>query len=145
MRKKFTKKIMPLLMAGVLVLGGSLSNVSAKGNTGIGKIALSSTTAKAITTISSASAPANGFAGYAKITAYSSSGKKATNTVMSAASKTTSTVSYKEIKAKFTKAKKCTQRILYGIRVNEFYDDFRKKNIVNMFYELISICNAYCR
>lgn len=44
MRKKFTKKIMPLLMAGVLVLGGSLSNVSAKGNTGIGKIALSSTT-----------------------------------------------------------------------------------------------------
>ena len=99
MRKKFTKKIMPLLMAGVLVLGGSLSSVSAKGNTGIGKIALSSTTAKAITTISSASAPANGFAGYAKITAYSSSGKKATNTVMSAASKTTSTVSYKEIKA----------------------------------------------
>ena len=118
MRKKFTKKIMPLLMAGVLVLGGSLSNVSAKGNTGIGKIALSSTTAKA--TISSASAPANGFAGYAKITAYSSSGKKATNTVMSAASKTTSTVSYKEIKAKFTKAKSVHKEYYMGSELTNF-------------------------
>ena len=66
MRKRFSKSVMPLLMAGVLVLGGSLSNVSAKGNTGIGKITLSPTTAKAITTISSASAPANGFAGMLK-------------------------------------------------------------------------------
>ena len=120
MRKKFTKKIMPLLMAGVLVLGGSLSSVSAKGNTGIGKIALASTTSKAITTISSASAPANGFAGYAKITAYSSSGKKATNTVMSAASKTTSTVSYKEIKAKFTKAKSVHKEYYMGSELTNF-------------------------
>ena len=77
--------------------------------------------------ISSASAPANGFAGYAKITAYSSSGKKATNTVMSAASKTTSTVSYKEIKAKFTKAKSVHKEYYMGSELTNFTMTLEKK------------------
>ena len=71
MRKKFTKKIMPLLMAGVLVLGGSLSSVSANpsAKNGIGELNLTRKVATATTIISTASAPANGFVGSAKITA----------------------------------------------------------------------------
>lgn len=89
MRKKFTKKIMPLLMAGVLVLGGSLSSVSANpsAKNGIGELNLTRKVATATTIISTASAPANGFVGSAKITAVAKNGKKATNTIVLAQAK----------------------------------------------------------
>lgn len=98
---------MSLVMMGALVLGGTIYNVSAASSeSGIGKISLTTTTAKAITTISTASAPSAGFTGSAKITATAKNGKTATNTVVSGASKTTSKVTYSETSnSKFKKAK----------------------------------------
>ena len=121
MRKKFTKKIMPLLMAGVLVLGGSLSSVSANpsAKNGIGELNLTRKVATATTIISTASAPANGFVGSAKITAVA--GKKATNTIVSASSKTISKVSYKETEdSKFQKANSVHKEYYMGSELTNF-------------------------
>lgn len=133
MRKKFTKKIMPLLMAGVLVLGGSLSSVSANpfAKNGIGELNLTRKVATATTIISTASAPANGFVGSAKITAVAKNGKKATNTIVSASSKTISKVSYKETEdSKFQKANSVHKEYYMGSELTNFrkslktsYDD----------------------
>ena len=107
---------MPLLMAGVLVLGGSLSSVSANpsAKNGIGELNL---TRK----VATASTPANGFVGSAKITAVAKNGKKATNTIVSASSKTISKVSYKETEdSKFQKANSVHKEYYMGSELTNF-------------------------
>ena len=123
MRKRFSKRVMPLLMAGVLVLGGSLSNVSANPSAkkGIGELELTRTVATETTIISTASAPANGYTGYAKVTAVAKNGKKATSTIVSASSKTISKVHYKETgKSKFQRANSVHKEYYLGSELKQF-------------------------
>ena len=125
MRSKKLKKVMALAMTSAIVLGSSYSNAfAAKTSHGIGEINLTKTTAKAVTRISTASKPQQGFAGMAKITATAKNGKKATDSIMSDDSATTAKVTYSQTKkSNFKKAVSVHKEYYKGSVLKQFNEN----------------------